>query len=157
MSNIRHKTMDKNTTTTGLVKEEINSSIFLLETLKKGLINYSELTRQILPRIKSKNPKANFSSVLIAIQRYYDEIKEKAGLPKQFGEILKDSELIMKNNILDLTFERTKEVMKNINEISKTVRWDMGDIMFVIQGIAEVTVIIDKKNLKKVNPLYYLK
>jgi hypothetical protein len=141
--------MEKAEATAQLVKEEINSSIFLLETLKKGIINYSELTRQLLPKIKEKNKKANFPSVLIAIQRYYDEIKEKAGLPKQFGEILKDSDLIMKNNILDLTFERTKEVMKNINEVSKTIRWDMGDIMFVIQGTAELTVIIDKKNLKK--------
>jgi hypothetical protein len=141
--------MEKAEATAQLVKEEINSSIFLLETLKKGIINYSELTRQLLPKIKEKNKKANFPSVLIAIQRYYDEIKEKSGLPNQFGEILKDSDLIMKNNILDLTFERTKEVMKNINEVSKTIRWDMGDIMFVIQGTAELTVIIDKKNLKK--------
>ena len=141
--------MEKAEATAQLVKEEINSSIFLLETLKKGIINYSELTRQLLPKIKEKNKKANFPSVLIAIQRYYDEIKEKSGLPNQFGEILKDSDLILKNNILDLTFERTKEVMKNINEVSKTIRWDMGDIMFVIQGTAELTVIIDKKNLKK--------
>lgn len=132
-----------------LVKDEINSSIFLLESLKRGIINYSELSRQMLPEIKKKNSRANFASVLIAIQRYYDEVKEKERLSEQFRDILKDSELIMKTNIVDLAFERTKEVMKLLNEVSKTIRWDMGDIMFIIQGTGEITVIIDRKNLKK--------
>ena len=140
--------MEKAEATAQLVKEEIYSSIVLLESLKRGLINYSELARQLLPNIKSQNKKANFSSVLIALQRLYDELKSQKQ-EKDFGEILKDSELIMKTNIVDLAFERTKEVMKLINEISKEIRWDMGDIMFVIQGTSEITVICDKRNLKK--------
>jgi hypothetical protein len=141
--------MEKAETTAQIVKEEINSSVFILESLKKGIINYSELARQLLPKIKKMNNKANFASVLIAIQRYYDEVKEKTEYSDKFREILKDSELIMKTNIVDLTFERTREVMKEVNEIAKTIRWDMGDIMFIIQGTGEVTIIIDKKNLKK--------
>ena len=48
--------------------------------------------------------------------------------------------------------------MKNINEVSKAIRWDMGDIMFIIQGTSEITVILDKKNLKKLlNPKKNLK
>lgn len=140
--------MEKAEATAQLVKEEINSSIYLKEILKKGLINYSELARQMLPKIKEKNKKANFSSVLIAIQRIYDEINSQK-LESGFEEILKDSELIMKTNIVDLALERTKEVMKLINEISKEIRWDMGDIMFVIQGTSEITIICDKRNLKK--------
>ena len=142
--------MEKAEATAQLVKEEINSSIFLLESLKKGLINYSELTRQILPKIKANNKKANFASVLIAIQRYYEEVKESEQVDNDnFKEILKNSTLSMKTNIVDLTFERTKEVMKTINEVSKIIRWDLGDIMFVIQGTSEVTIILDKKNLTK--------
>ena len=141
--------MEKAEKTAQLVKEEIDSSLFTLECLKKGLINYSELTRQLLPRIALKNPKANFSSVLIAIQRYYEELNGTSNKYLQFKDILKESELIMKTNIVDLTFERDKEVMKTINEISSEIRWDMGDVLFLIQGAFEITVIIDKKNLKK--------
>jgi len=144
--------MEEAKSTAQLVKEEINSSIFILESLKKGIINYSELTRQILPKIKEKNNKANFQSVLIAIQRYYDEIKEQVSADA-FKDILKDAELIMKTNIVDLTLERTKKTMNTINEVSSGIRWDMGDIMFVTQGTGEVTIIIDKKNLKKFDKL----
>ncbi len=140
--------MDKPEATAQLVKEEINSSLFLAESLKRGIINYSELTRQILPKIKAKNKKANFSSVLISLQRLYDEVKnEKQSI--SFEEILRDAELIMKTNIVDITLERTKNVVKRINEISREIRWDMGDIMFTIQGTSEITIICDKKNFKK--------
>ena len=140
--------MEKAEATAQLVKEEIISSIFLLESLKRGIVNYSELARQLLPKIKKQNQKANISSVIISLQRLYEEMKnEKQEI--SFKEILKDSELIMKTNIIDLTLERTKEVTKLVSEISKEIRWDMGDIMFIIQGTAEVTIIIDKKNLKK--------
>jgi hypothetical protein len=135
-------------TTAGLVKEEVMSSIFLAESLKKGIINYSELARQLLPKIKTQNNKANFSSVLIALQRLYEEVKHEKQ-ESSFKEILRGSELIMKTNIVDLTLERTKEVTKLVSEISKEIRWDMGDVMFIIQGTSEITVILDKKNLKR--------
>jgi hypothetical protein len=140
--------MEKPEATAQLVKEEIMSSIFLLESLKKGIVNYSELARQILPNIKQNNKKANLSSVIISLQRLYDDVKNQKS-EESFGETLRGSELIMKTNIVDLTLERTKEVTKIINEISKEIRWDMGDVMFIIQGTSEITVVLDKKNLKK--------
>lgn len=143
--------MDKTEKSTSeLVKEEINSSIYLKETLKKGLINYSALTRELLPKIKEKNRKANFASVLIAIQRYYDEIdKDNTEFEKFVKENLPNCELIIKNKILTLSYNRTKRVMALINEISREIRWDLGDMMFFIQGTGEITIILDKKNEKK--------
>lgn len=142
--------MEENKKTAELVREAIKSSLFINETLKNGLINYSALTRVLLPKIQEKNPKANFQSVLITIQRYYDEVKGKK-IVKEFKEILKDSELLMKNQIVSITFERNKFVMDKINKISKNIRWDMGDILFFTQGNSEITLVIDKKNKLKLN------
>jgi len=146
--------MEKPEATAQLVKEEINSSIFIKETLKKGLINYSELARQLLPKIKKQNKKANFASVLISLQRYQEEIsKTKSDLDSFLERVLPELELIIKNKIITLSFERNKKVMGMLNNISKEIRWDSGDIMFFIQGTREVTVIIDRKNEKKFNKL----
>lgn len=142
--------MEENKKTAELVREAIKSSLFINETLKNGLINYSALTRVLLPKIQEKNPKANFQSVLITIQRYYDEVKGKK-IVKEFKEILKDSELLMKNQIVSITFERNKFVIDKINKISKNIRWDMGDILFFTQGNSEITLVIDKKNKLKLN------
>lgn len=144
--------MEEAKATAELVKEEIKSSLYLNEILKQGLINFSALTRELLPKIQKNNKKANFSSVLIAIQRYYDEIK--TGKPdERLIQLLKNSELIMKNKISSLTLERTKSAMSLINKISEQIRWDLGDIMFFIQGSGEITVVIDKKNQSKFDVL----
>ena len=102
--------------------------------------------------IKSKNNKANFQSVLISIQRYYDRIKLTKSSYEQFlKENLPKAELITKNKIITLTFERTKKVMDSLNEISKSIRWDLGNILLYIQGIEEVTIITDEKHKEKFN------
>jgi len=133
--------------TSELVKEEIRSSLYINEVLKRGMINFSALTRELLPKIKRKNKKANFASVLIAIQRYYEENKSNNDKDNLL-DLLKNSELIMKNKVCSLTLERTKQVMSLINKISQEIRWDMGDILFFIQGSSEITVVADKKNEK---------
>jgi len=133
--------------TSELVKEEIRSSLYINEVLKRGMINFSALTRELLPKIKRKNKKANFASVLIAIQRYYDDNKSPSSKDVLL-DLLKNSELIMKNKVCSLTLERTKPVMTLINKISQNIRWDLGDIMFFIQGSSEITVVADKKNEK---------
>ena len=138
--------------TAELVKEEINSSLYLLEVLKKGMINFSALARDLLPKMKEKNSRSNFPSVLIAIQRYYDEIKTDK-MNDRLGKILHGCELIMKNKISSLTVERTKSSVSLINEVSKEIRWDLGDILFLVQGSGEITVVIDRKNEKKLNKL----
>jgi hypothetical protein len=142
--------MEKAEATAQLVKEEINSSLFIKESLKKGLINYSKLAKKILPKVKLQNKKANFQSVLIAIQRYYDCLnKSEKEFEKSLASALPNLELIIKNKIITLSLERNKKTMDELNEISKKIRWDAGDIMFFIQGTSEVTVILDKKNLNK--------
>lgn len=142
--------MEKPETTSQLVKEEIESQMYIRENLKQNLINYSELTRKLLPKIKEKNKKANFASVLVAIQRYQDEIK---GENSTFQEFIKRTfskcEVIIKNKIITLTYERTKKVVSRVNEVSKEIRWDSGDILFCIQGSGEITIIVDQKNEPK--------
>lgn len=137
--------------TSELVKEEISSSLFIKQALKKGLINYSALTRMILPKIKKRNHKANESSVLIAIQRYQDNMEKQEN--EEYSDILSKSEIIMKNKIVSLALERTKKSMRIINEVSKAIRWDLGDIMFFIQGSGEITIIVDEKNSGKFDAL----
>jgi hypothetical protein len=141
--------MESMKTTAELVKEEINGSLFIKESLKNDLINYSSLVRLLLARIKRENPKANFASILIAIQRYQDELAKKHSNLQSLKKILSSSEIIMKNKIASLTLARTGEAMKSLNEISKNISWDRGDIFFTVQGSGEVTVIIDEKNEHK--------
>lgn len=142
------------TTTAQLVREEINSSIYLKETLKKGLINYSELARQLLPKIKKHNKKANIASIIITLQRYYDSLKEKKSETEKFIESqMPKVELSIKNKIITYSYERNKKVADTITNISKEIKWGSGDMMFSIQGSSEITIIIDQKHEDKFNSI----
>jgi len=142
--------MEKAEATAQLVKEEIESDMYIRETLKQNLINYSELARHILPKIKEKNKSANFASVLIAIQRYQDDMKKETSAFNNFiKKTMSKCELIIKNRVITLTYERTKKVVSFISNISKEIKWESGDILFCIQGSAEITIIVDEKNESK--------
>jgi len=137
--------MLENTKTADLVKGELENDLFLLETLKEGIINYTALARKLLSRIKKENPKTNIESISIAIKRYV--IKEKKNyVSKTMKNIIADSQLSTKNDIVHMTFKRTDWISSKIGEISKRIEWDQEDIFLVNQGHGEITVIIDKKN-----------
>tara|TARA_Y100000310_G_scaffold219689_1_gene221086 strand:+ start:932 stop:1117 length:186 start_codon:yes stop_codon:yes gene_type:complete len=61
--------MDSNTATAQLVKKELEKNSFLLDYLRRDLINVQALAREILPNIKKKNSKASVESISIAIKR----------------------------------------------------------------------------------------
>ncbi len=142
-----------NKKTTDIVKEELENDLFLLEILKEDLVNYSALSRALLPKVQKKNPKANIESISIAIKRYI--IKEKKQrVSKTIQKIIANSQLSTKNDIIHMTFKRNEAVLNKIMELSKSIKWDQEEIFFVNQGFGEVTIILDKKNqdlLKNLN------
>lgn len=131
--------------TTDLVKKELESDLYLLEILKEDLVNTSALARKILSKIKEENPKATVESIAIAIKRYIAPLKKKK-IAKAVAEIISNSQLATKNDVVHVTFKRNNEVLKLLSEVSKRVRWDDEEIFFINQGSGEVTILVDKKN-----------
>ena len=142
----------KTSPTSELVKNELKGSMFINELLKENLINHSSLARKLLPKIKKQNTKATFESVLITIKRYSSSLP-KQKISNELKKIIADSELLMKNDIVELTIERTPTIFQFFNDLSKEIRWDLGEIFFIIQGSGEITLIMDKKNQEKFKKL----
>jgi len=128
-----------------LVRYEIKNSLFIQELLKEGLVNHSALARKTLPSIKKQNKNATFDSVLIAVKRFIPEL-EKESISVELSKIIANSELIMKNDIVEITTVRTSDIFDWITKFSNKIRWDLGEIFFIIQGSGEITFILDKKN-----------
>jgi len=134
--------------TADLVRQEIKKNLFVEELLKENLINHSSLARKMLPEIKKINPKATFDSVLIAIKRQV-MVLPKTKLVPELKDIIGSSELLMKNEILEITVERNPALFLFLNDLAKSIRWDLGEVFFVVQGSGEITLIIDAKNQEK--------
>ena len=132
--------------TTDLVKRQLESDLYLMELLKDDLVNVSGLARMLLPKVKRENPKATVESIAIATKRYVAEQK-KERLSAAVRGIIARSQLSTKNDVVHLTFKRNTFVSKKIAEVSNKVKWEDDEIFFINQGLGEITVILDRKNV----------
>jgi len=142
--------MINNQKTADLAKTIVENELSLLEFLKEDLINYSALSRKLLPEIREDNPKATEESVSIAIRRYVAEQKREP-ISKIVKAIISHSQLSTKNDVVHMTFSREQPVLQKILEVSKKINWALGETFFFNQGAGEVTIILDEKNKKLFN------
>ena len=135
---------------TKLAEKYILNSPSVKNALKKGLINYSSLARQI---VKDNNlGKKNFDAVLIACRRYYQKIKLEASNEEKILEILKKSKLETKNKMMAVVLE--KDIyMPNLISIENSVKKQNG-IFRIIEGASAITLITSEEFLSEINKLF---
>lgn len=123
---------------TKLTESYISEHPFVKDCLKKGLINYSSLTRQICSDL-GLDAKKNFDAVLIACRRLYSKIKSEATVEKKVLEILKNSKIEVRNKINTIVLEKNI-FFPNLLGIEKDAKKSM-DTFHIIEGAAAITVI----------------
>ena len=136
-----------------LIRRAIRNDIFIESMLARGLINYSALARTLLPKIRKENPKAKFESILIAIQRYAMTIKKPEQIEKALKDVLAKTELVMKNDIIQITFERDRKIYESILEASKKIHLEVGEIFFLIQGSRDISMFLDQHKAQELQHL----
>jgi len=135
---------------TKLAEKYILNSPSVKNTLKKGLINYSSLARQILK--DSNLGKKNFDAVLIACRRYYHKIKSEALNEEKVLDILKRSKVEIKNKVIAIVLE--KDIyMPNLLNIENKIK-KQNEIIRIIEGSSAVTVITSEEFLSGISRLF---
>ena len=120
------------------------------DCLRKGLINYSSLTRQICKEL-NLDIKKNFDAVLIACRRYYRKVSKKNVLETKIRKILKDSKLEVKTKIVVFLVE--KDVYYgHLIELQKEVK-KRAELFHIIEGSNTMTVITSYEFLDLVKRL----
>jgi hypothetical protein len=136
---------------TKLTEDYISEHPFVKDCLKKGLINYSSLTRQICLDLKL-NVKKNFDAVLIACRRFYRKIKTEATMEKGILAILKNSKVEVKNKISAIVLEKDI-VFSNLLDIEKEAKKFL-ETFHIIEGTTTITVITSSDFGKKVKQIF---
>lgn len=134
---------------TKLTENYIQEHPSIKDCLRKGMINYSALTRKIAEEL-NLDLKKNFDAVLIACRRYYRKVKKEKILEDKIIEILKKSKLALKNKIIVAVIE--KDIYFNhLLELQKTIK-NKAEVFHVIEGSNTMTLITAeefKDNIKK--------
>jgi len=136
---------------TKLTEQYINEHPSVKDCVRKGLINYSSLTRQIASD-SGIDVKKNFDAILIACRRYFRKVKKEDVFEKKILRILKNSKLEVKNKIIVVVVE--KDVYFNhIVELHKEVK-KKAEVFHVIEGSNTITLITAAEFLDSVKKLF---
>ncbi|MBI2208792.1 ACT domain-containing protein [Candidatus Woesearchaeota archaeon] len=136
---------------TKLTEGYIAEHPFVKDCLKKGLINYSSLARQICLDL-NLDAKKSFDAVLIACRRFYNKIKSEATIEKKILEILKNSKIEVKNKINAIVLEKNI-FFPNLIDIEKEAKKSM-ETFHIVDGATAITIIVSDEFAVKIKQAF---
>ncbi len=136
---------------TRITEEYILSHPFVKDCLKRGLINYSSLARQICDETEL-NLNKNFDAVLIACRRFYRKIRTEASVERKILGILRESKLEIRNKISSIIFEKDINY-NNLFDIEKEAKKSL-ETFHIVEGTSTVTVIASEEFSKKARQVF---
>jgi hypothetical protein len=139
---------------TKLTEGYIQEHPSIKDCLRKGMINYSALTRQIAED-KDLDLKKNFDAILIACRRYYRKVKKERVLEDKIIEILSKSKLEVKNKIIVVVIE--KDIYFNhLLDLQKMIK-SKAEVFNVIEGSTTMTLITAEEFGDEIKKLFKTK
>jgi len=138
-----------------IVRDLLASNPSVNDALKMGIANYSSLARKIYPTVKRKLGKSvNKETIIVAIRRYAQTLGKET-LSKDIVQTLGNSTLSLKSDIAYLTLNRTDpKIFTTLQKLYEKIDWSKGEIMYIVQGISEIMVVLDNKNVDKLLKLF---
>ena len=132
---------------------------FLQEAIARGIINYGSLADMIMPEVKKEMGKeVKHAAVMMALRRLSEKLEKKFPEKQVKGALI---DLAVKSNLFEVTIQKTPETAKLTKDLHKLMDVNKGDILNIVNGMHEVTLItnahhkqailnvFDKKLVKK--------
>ena len=129
-------------TVSHIVQKVINEKIFILEAMNRGLISYGSLALQIKPEIEKEIGKeVKTHAIVMALRRYAEQLKKK----RETISFNYDSEIILKTDICDISVRRSPTLFNKLKKLYDMVNFENGDILNIIHGRCEVSIITNER------------
>jgi len=134
-------------TTAELTEKYLSEHPSIKDCLREGIINYSKLSRKIAKELSIEKT-TSIEAILIAARRYEDKIKKEKIREDKILEILKQSELEIKNKIIVAIVQKnftTETLLDFEKKIKKS-----ADIVYLIEGTKTYTIITSEKYFEEI-------
>jgi len=136
---------------TKLTEKYINEHPSIKDCVRKGLINYSALTRKIVED-SNLEIKKNFDAILIACRRYFRKVRKGKLLEDKVKDILKQSKLGVKNKII-VALVQKDVYFGHLLELHKMVK-NKAEVFDVIEGSSTMTLITAEEFKDSIKKLF---
>ena len=136
-------------TVSHLVKKYVSENSFLLEAMSKELISHGNLAEQLKPEIERElQKKVKESAIVMALRRYEEELH---GFDKNIRRFKFQGEIMMRTNIMDFNVVKSGKLLNKIKNIYSLVDFSKGDILNIILGSNEVSIVANEKYREKLS------
>lgn len=131
-------------TTAEITEKYLSEHPSIKDCLKEGIINYSKLSRKIAKELDI-GKKTSIEAILIASRRYEEKIKKEKVREEKIMNLLKKSELEIKNKIIVAILSKNFSSTSLI-ELEKKIK-NQDDVFYAIEGTKTYTIITSEKYL----------
>ena len=129
-----------------VVQKMVNDRVFIQEAMSRGIISHGSLAEQLKPEIEEElGREVKHHAIVMALRRYTETLKER------HKKISFDytSDIIMKTDICDIAVCRSPSLLDKIKKIYDIVDFEKGDILNVIHGRYEVSIVTNERYREK--------
>jgi len=136
---------------TKITEDYIEQHPSIKDCVKKGVINYSSLTRKIAAEM-NLDLKQNFDAILIACRRYYSKVKKETIVENKILDVLKNTKMEIKNKIIAVVIEKNinwTHLIHLENEIKKR-----NEPFHIIEGTSSIIIITSEDFLVEIRKLF---
>ena len=125
----------------------LKQSLLLEDYLARGMINYAALAEEIAPKIEAElGKKVKYSAVAMGLRRHAERMqRQELKLPS-----LNDCEIMLKSKIGVITAIKSPTLFNALNKINELINFEKGDILNIVHGNTDVSIIINEKYKKKI-------
>lgn len=125
-----------------VVQKLINDKTYLLEPMGRGIIAYGSLAEQLKPEIEEElGTEVKTHAIVMSLRRHAEKLKEK------HKQITFDysSEIILKTEMCDISVLRSPTLLNKLKKLYEIVDFEKGDILNIIHGRHEVSVVTNER------------
>ena len=129
-----------------VVQKIVDKRIFIQESMNKNIISYASLAKQLQPEIEEELEKTvKRHAIEMALRRYTEQLQQK----HKTISFDYSSDIIMKTQVCDISVLRSQTFLKKINTLYDTVKLEKGDILNIIHGSHEVSIVTNERYKQK--------
>jgi len=133
-------------TTTELTERYIEEHISIKDCLKKGIVNYSALSRLAAKDLGIEKTSSK-EAILVAARRYRERLKGRAA-EDNVRRLFKNSSMEIKNKITSYTLDKSI-YPESLVEIERAIKKSKS-LFFAIEGARTITVILQQQDEEQI-------
>ena len=136
---------------TKTVEKYVQEHPSVKDCLKKGLVNYSALARQIAEEL-GLDAERNFDALLIAARRSHEKVAKEKDSQEKILSVLRQSRVEIKNRMVAFVLERGVPP-KSLTDLENKAK-KAGEVLHIIEGVSAMTLITVEELSKEIRSLF---